>query len=298
MSTPCYIPTFDAATLASTVAAATNQVAQELRPDVRLAMHRALQAESNERGRQALGMLIDNAHIAEADRVPLCQDTGSVWVLLEIGRLPSGASLNIPANIFSQVDAAIRWVWQDARLRTSMLQDALLDRTNTFDNTPAFCELAFNDAISGVRLSVMLKGGGSDNASRLTMLAPGDGWQAISDFVVETVAAKGANACPPLVIGVGIGATFDKVASLAKRALLRPLDTVNTDQTLAAYEKELVDKINALEIGAGAMGGDTTALAVNIITSACHMASLPLAVNVGCSAMRSVTYSLVGEWLS
>jgi len=299
MSKQYYIPEFNAQNMAIAVSAAISEIASELRSDVLQAMREALVADDNQRGRRALDILIENAQIAATDRVPLCQDTGSVWILLEIGTKSDGESaITIPGDIFSQVDSAVRWIWKDRALRNSMLKDALLDRTNTGDNTPAFYEIGFNPSLTGVRLSVMLKGGGSDNASRLTMLNPGDGWPAIFDFVVDTVKAKGVNACPPLVIGVGIGSTFDKVAGLAKRALLRSIDAPNPDSTLYRYETQLLQKINGLGIGAGAMGGQTTALGVSIVTAPCHIAALPVAVNVGCSAMRSKTLQLTGEWLS
>jgi len=156
--------------------------------------------------------------------------------------------------------------------------------------------LAFNSALTGARLSLMLKGGGSDNASLLTMLAPGDGWPAIRRQVLDLVEAKAANACPPLVIGIGIGSTFDKVAGLSKQALLRPLTETNPRLELAEREAELLQAINELAIGPAALGGRTTALAVHILTAPCHLAALPLAVNLGCCAQRSITFQLDGEW--
>ena len=281
--------------MASIVATAIGRIAFELRPDVLQAMREALVLDNNPYSRRALDMLIENAQIAATDRVPLCQDTGSVWVLLEVGPTETGTP-SIASNIFSQVDAAVSWLWRENRLRNSMLTDALLDRSNTGGNTPAFCELAFNPDVTGIRLSVMLKGGGSDNASRTAMLNPGDGWPAIRQFVVSSVAEKAANACPPLIIGVGVGSSFDKVAGFAKKALLKNIDQESDQPEIRIYEAELLEAINQLDVGAGAMGGITTALAVRLITAPCHMASLPVAVNIGCSAMRSVSYELVGEW--
>jgi len=260
------------------------------------AMHEAYAGEDDSRGRRALDILVQNALIAAEDGVPLCQDTGTVWVLLEVGEGLWGQTINIPADIFSEVDASLRWTWQRQGLRNSMLHDALLDRSNTNDNSPAFCDLVMNPDIKGVRLSVMLKGGGSDNASQIAMLAPADGWPAIKEFVVGAVSDKGINACPPLVIGVGIGATFDKVASLAKRALLRNIGESNQNLGLRRYEEELLTAVNGLGIGPGSLGGKATALAVNILTAPCHMASLPVAVNINCSALRSLTYELVGDF--
>ena len=332
-----YIPSFDAAQLAGAVARLLSRISVELRPDVLDALREALVVDENVRARRALSMLVENARIADSKGVPVCQDTGSVWVYLEVG-YASGADaadggsqaagddagaapdsapgsapgsapavvvpgsnntrqpLAIPADIFSQVDSAIRWVSRDRALRRSMLADALTDRTNTGDNTPALCELAFKPDLKGVRLTVMAKGGGSDNASQLAMLAPGGGWPAIKDFVLSAVSAKGANACPPLIIGVGVGSTFDKVASLSKQALLRPLGTTSQNDEIRQREAELLEAINNLGIGAGAMGGQTTALGVAIKTAACHIASLPVAVSIGCCAMRSATVQLTGEW--
>jgi tartrate/fumarate subfamily iron-sulfur-dependent hydro-lyase alpha chain len=142
----------------------------------------------------------------------------------------------------------------------------------------------------------MLKGGGSDNASRLEMLNPGDSWPAIRQLVLETVLQKAANACPPLVVGVAVGSTFDKVAALAKQALIRPLWQENPNPHLAELETELLEAINQTGIGPAGLGGETTALAVHLVTAACHLAALPVAVNLGCSAMRSVTLELTGEW--
>ena len=173
----------------------------------------------------------------------------------------------------------------------SILHDALVERVNTRSNTPVFTELAFRPG-RGATLHVMLKGGGSDNASRVVMLPPGAGLEGIREAVLSCVVEKGSAACPPLVIGLGIGATFDKVAGLAKKALLRPVGTPNSDERVAAIERELLAAINASGVGPAGLGGDTTALAVNIKTAPCHIAALPLAINMGCSAMRSASMEL------
>ena len=176
----------------------------------------------------------------------------------------------------------------------SVVRDALVDRTNTGDNTPAFIEIKFRPG-RGARVHVMLKGGGSDNASRVVMLAPGDGAEAVERVVLEAVEAKATSACPPLVIGVGVGTTFDKVGGLAKHALLRPVGKPALDPRIAALESRILSAVNATGIGPGGLGGDTTALAVHIESAPCHIAALPVAVNLGCCAMRSVTKELVGE---
>ena len=168
----------------------------------------------------------------------------------------------------------------------------MLDRANTGNNTPAFCDIHPVDKPGVARLHIMLKGGGSDNASRVVMLVPGAGKQGIVDELVRCVREKGANACPPLVIGVGIGGTFDKVAGLAKRALMRPVDEPAADPHVAALEEELLAAVNASGVGPGGLGGRTTALAVRVATAPCHIAALPLAINMGCSAMRRTTVDL------
>ena len=219
--------------------------------------------------------------------MPLCQDTGTCWVRLEVGE-----ELSIPGDILSQVDDAVARAYTDGRLRMSVVRDALFDRANTGDNTPAFAEITTKPG-HGATLHVLLKGGGSDNASRVVMLAPGAGIEGVRKVVLDCVREKAANACPPLVVGVGVGATFDKVAGLAKHALLREIGTPAATPEHAAFERELLDAINATGIGPGALGGKTTALAVHLETAPCHIAALPVAVNMGCSAMRSASIDLL-----
>jgi fumarate hydratase class I/fumarate hydratase subunit alpha len=174
----------------------------------------------------------------------------------------------------------------------STVCDALLDRSNRGDNGPAFVEIAFRPG-SGATVHVMLKGGGSDNASRVVMLPPSAGWNGVRDVVMAAVREKASSACPPLLIGVGVGATFDKVGTLAKKALLREIGEAPSDPRLAALEAELLDAVNETGIGAGGLGGDVTALAVHVATAPCHIAALPVAVNMGCCAVRSASIDLV-----
>ena len=262
------------------------RLAFELPRDVRVGLECALERETSVRAAEALRLLLENADIACSDRVALCQDTGSVWACLEIG-----PDITVQGDVLAGVDAAVAEVYAENNLRKSLVRDALLDRANTGDNTPAFAELRVCDK-PGARLPLMCKGGGSDNASRVVMLAPGAGRAGIVEAVLACVREKAANACPPLVIGIGIGATFDKVAGLAKHALMRPLDEPAADERIAAFERELLDAVNATGIGAAALGGATTALGVRVQTAPCHIAALPLAVNMGCSAMRRGTYEL------
>ena len=270
----------------SVVREALPRLAFELPPDVEEGLRAALEREDSPRAASALRLLLENARIAREDRVAICQDTGSVWACLEIG-----PDVVVAGDVLDGVDDAVASVYTSCRLRKSLVRDALVDRSNTGDNSPAFCELA-TSAEPGARIHLMCKGGGSDNASRVVMLVPGAGKQGVVDAVLACVREKAANACPPLVIGVGVGATFDKVAGLAKHALMRPLGRQSSDGRIAAFEAELLEAVNATGIGAAALGGSTTALGVHVETAPCHIAALPVAVNMGCSALRRGTFEL------
>lgn len=276
--------------VADAVYAAIPRLACELPADIEAGIAAARAVEDNPRGRAVLDQLAENARIAREDRVPLCQDTGTVWASLEIG-----PDVLVAGDVLADVDDAVARAYDEARLRKSVVRDAILDRANTGDNTPAFCDIHPVDEPGAARLHLMLKGGGSDNASRVVMLVPGAGKQGIVDELVRCVREKGANACPPLVIGIGIGGTFDKVAGLAKRALMRPVDEPAADPRLRMLEEELLAAVNDTGVGPGGLGGATTALAVRAATAPCHIAALPLAINMGCSAMRRCTIDLASE---
>ncbi len=280
----------DPRSVARAVRAAIPHLACELPEDVARGLARARLGESAALACAVLDQLVENERIAREDFVPLCQDTGTVCVCLE-----AGPGVVVPADVFSDVDAAVADAYERSKLRKSVVHDALFDRSNTQDNTPAFTEVHFTDEPGKARLHVMLKGGGSDNASRVVMLAPGAGRAGVVEEVVRCVREKGANACPPLVIGVGVGATFDKVAGLAKRALMRPIDEDPADPELARFERELLDAVNATHVGPGGVGGETTALSVRVATAPCHIAALPVAINMGCSALRRITIDLSDE---
>lgn len=279
--------TLNAAQVAEAVEAAIAECAVTLREDYREALEAEVARCDDARAASVLTSILENANIGLTDRVPICQDTGSVWVCLEVG-----PDVAVPGNVFSQVNDAVARAYTDDRLRMSILRDALFDRTNTGDNTPAFCEVRFVSE-PGARLHVLLKGGGSDNASRVVMLAPGAGRVGVKEAVLACVREKAVNACPPLVVGVGVGATFDKVAGLAKHALLRPIGSPAASEEAALFERDLLTEINALGIGPGGLGGSPTALAVQVETAPCHIAALPVAVNMGCCAMRSKTVQLI-----
>ena len=272
--------------VAKVVLEALPQLAFELPSDIEEGLKAAYDREESERAREALRLLVENARIAREDRVAICQDTGSVWVCLE-----AGPDVAVAGDALAGVNEAVARAYTENNLRKSLVCDALFNRANTGDNTPAFCEVHLTDR-PGARLHIMCKGGGSDNASRVVMLVPGAGRQGIVDAVLACVREKAANACPPLIIGVGVGATFDKVAGLAKHALMRPINEPAPNPETAAFERELLEAVNATGIGAAALGGATTALAVRVETAPCHIAALPLAINMGCSAMRRGTYEL------
>ena len=272
-----------ASRIADAVREAIPRAACSLRPDYADALSAALETERSERGRSIIAQLLENADLAARDGVPLCQDTGTVWVRIELGDEET-----LTGDVQAEIDAAVAEAYRAAGLRMSLVCDALLDRTNTGDNTPAFVEVTWRPGV-GATVHVMLKGGGSDNASRIEMLAPDAGFEGIERVVLETVSAKATGACPPLVIGVGVGATFDKVGGLAKKALLRSVGQESDKKQLDSFEARLLEAVNATGIGPAGLGGDTTALAVHIETAPCHIAALPVAVNMGCCAVRTAT---------
>jgi tartrate/fumarate subfamily iron-sulfur-dependent hydro-lyase alpha chain len=287
----------DAAAIASVVGEVVPRIATGLRPDVRAALDAAIRREEDARAHEVLLQLAENDDIARRDGVPLCQDTGTVWVWVELG-----ADERLGADLQALVDQAVAGAYRDAGLRMSVVRDALVDRTNTGDNTPAAIDVTSRPG-SGATVHVMLKGGGSDNASRTEMLAPAEGFDGVADLVERVVVEHGPSACPPLVVGVAVGGTFDKVGVLSKRALLRGIGGATDgatdgatggahDARLDAYETELLERVNGTGVGPAGLGGRTTALAVNLVTAPCHIAALPVAVNLGCCAMRSASVEL------
>lgn len=231
---------------------------------------------------EILDRIIENYNIADKNNVPVCQDTGLACVFLEIGQ-----DVHIVGNLEDAVNEGVRRGYTDGFLRKSVVGDPL-ERKNTGDNTPA---MIYYDIVPGDKLKITIapKGAGSENMSRIAMLKPADGVEGVKDFIIKAVEEAGPNPCPPIVVGVGIGGTFDKAALLAKKALLRPLGEHNADAVYADLEKELLDKINALGIGPQGFGGKTTALAVNIEKFSAHIASLPVAVNINCHVARHQT---------
>jgi fumarate hydratase class I/fumarate hydratase subunit alpha len=269
------------AALVEAISSAAGEAAVTLRADVRAGLLTALETEPSERGRSILSQLIENASIACSDRVPVCQDTGSAWV-----RLTMGADQELPGDLQAVADEAIAAAYRDGGLRMSIVRDALFDRSNTGDNSPATLSVHLRPG-TGAEVDVMLKGGGSDNASALAMLPPSAGIEGVRRFVLDTVEANATGACPPLLVGVAVGGTFDTVAGLAKGALLREIGSPAASLQAADLEASLLSQINATGIGPAGLGGRTTALAVHLVTAPCHIAALPVAVNLGCCAVRS-----------
>ena len=277
--------TIHASLLTDTIASLCVEANCRLPEDMRRSIENARNEEKWDTARGILDKIIENYNIADEKFVPICQDTGVCCVFLKIG-----TDVHIEGDLIEAVNEGVRRGYRDGYLRKSVVGDPLR-RVNTGDNTPAmlYTELVPGDKLE---LAVAPKGFGSENMSKLAMLKPSDGVEGVKDFVVKTVEEAGPNPCPPIVVGVGIGGTFDKAALLAKKALMRSTDERNKDEYYAALEAELLDRINALGIGPQGFGGRTTALAVNIETMPTHIAGLPVAVNINCHVTRHRTVIL------
>ena len=253
--------------------------------DVRRCIETCRDDEDWPPARDILDRVIENYGIAERDCIPICQDTGLTCVFVEIGQ-----DVRVAGNMGEAIHEGVRQGFREGYLRASIIGDPLI-RNNTGDNTPA---MIYYDIVpgDGCRITVAPKGFGSENMSRLAMLSPADGIEGVKAFVLRTVEEAGANPCPPVIVGVGLGGTFDKAALLAKKALLRPANDRHPDPRYAAIESELLDSVNALGIGPQGFGGRTTALAVKIEVMATHIAGLPVAVNINCHATRHVSEEL------
>ena len=251
--------------------------------DVKCALTRFYDEEDGAVAKTVLKNIIDNYEIAAAEQVPICQDTGMACVFIELGQ-----DVHISGgDLYEAINEGVRRGYTNGYLRKSVVRDPI-DRVNTGDNTPAAITV---DIVPGdkVKITVAPKGFGSENMSAIRMFAPSAGLEGVKQFILETAEKAGPNPCPPMVLGVGIGGTFDKCAQLAKRALLRPLDSENPDPFYANLEKEMLDKINELGIGPQGFGGRTTAIGVNIEVMPTHIAGLPCAVNMSCHVTRHKT---------
>ena len=251
--------------------------------DVKCAIKNCRACEDGKIAQGVLDNIIENFEIADNENVPICQDTGMACVFLEIGQ-----DLHIVGGDLTEaINEGVRRGYTNGYLRKSVVGDPVR-RGNTGDNTPA---MIYTEIVPGENLKITVgpKGFGSENMSAIRMFKPSAGLQGIKDFIIETVEAAGPNPCPPIVVGVGIGGTFDKAALLAKKAIMRPIDSCHPDPFYADLEKEMLEKINALGIGPQGFGGKTTALAVNIETFPTHIAGLPVAVNINCHVTRHKT---------
>ena len=277
--------TISASAIRDAVAQLCIRANRTLPPDVAQALSAAAAAEPWPTARRSLQLLQENLALADERQIPICQDTGLACVFLELGQ-----DVHIDGALEEAVNSGIRAGYLDGYLRCSVVADPLR-RVNTGDNTPGVLtvHLVPGDVC---RLTVLPKGFGSENMSRLQMLTPAQGVEGVRQFVLDTVRAAGPNPCPPIVLGVGIGGTFDKVAALAKHALLRPLNEPNPDPWYAALERQWLEEINALGIGPQGFGGKTTALGLAIETAPTHVAGLPVAVNISCHVTRRASMDL------
>lgn len=242
--------------------------------------------ESNSLGREILKDICDNAYLAQDEQIPICQDTGTAVVFVKLGQ-----EVHIEGGLLTEaINQGVRDGYTEGYLRKSIVENPLY-RKNTGDNTPAIIHY---ELVAGDTLELMIapKGGGSENMSKVYMLTPSQGIEGVEKAVIETVKNAGPNACLPMVVGIGLGGNFEQCTLLAKKALVRPIGSCNSDPRMQELENRLLEKINALGIGPQGLGGDTSALAVHIEDYPCHIASMPLAINIGCHVNRHVSISL------
>jgi fumarate hydratase subunit alpha len=248
--------------------------------DVEDALKKAYQKEESPVGKATLEQILENVEISKQGEFPMCQDTGTAVVFVDMGDqvcIKDG-------NLFEAINEGVRQGYKDGYLRKSILADPI-ERKNTGDNTPSVIHL---DIVKGDKLKIIVapKGGGSENMSEVKMMKPADGVEGVKNFVIDMVRRSGSNPCPPIIVGVGIGGSFEKCAEMAKRALLRPIGSKHPNPFYADLEAELLEKVNKLGIGPQGFGGTQTALAVHVQTYPCHIASFPAAVNINCHVAR------------
>ena len=257
----------------------------ELAPDMKQALISAKEKETSEIGCKILSDLEENLEIAKEDSIPICQDTGMAVVFVEVGQ-----DVKVKGSLTDAINEGVRQGYTEGYLRKSVVSDPI-ERVNTNDNTPAVIHY---DIVEGdqIKITIAPKGFGSENMSKIVMLKPADGIEGVKEVVLNAVKEAGPNACPPMVVGVGIGGTFEKCAYLAKKALARSVDSKNENEMYADLEDELLEKINKIGIGPGGLGGTQTALGVNVETYPTHIAGLPVAVNICCHVNRHVTRTI------
>jgi fumarate hydratase subunit alpha len=271
----------DAKNVTETISRLLQDACYRLSDDVITALRRAYESEESPSSHHVLAKLLENAEVAERDRVPLCQDTGMAVVFLEIGQEVHV----VGGNLYEAIQEGTRRAYTEGYLRKSVVNRPFSARTNTTDNTPAVIHTTI---VPGERLkiTVLSKGFGSENMSRLAMLTPAEGRRGVIDFVVKSVEGAGANPCPPVIVGVGIGGTAEKCMLLAKEALLRRVGHLHPDSEIAELETEILKRVNELGIGAMGYGGRISALAVHVEVFPTHIAALPVAVNLQCHSVR------------
>jgi fumarate hydratase subunit alpha len=267
--------------ISETVARLCMEANYYLPSDVRDSLQRARETEPSPVGREVLDRILENADIAAQEQMPLCQDTGLTVIFLEVGQ-----DVHIVGGSLTEaINQGVRQGYIEGYLRKSVVDHPFSQRVNTRDNTPA---VIHTDIVPGdeLKITVVPKGGGSENMSFLGMLKPADGRQGVVDFVVDAVDKAGANPCPPIIVGVGVGGTIDQTTRIAKRALLREVGDPHPDPEVASLEQDILERVNGLGIGPQGFGGRTTALAVHVETFPCHIASMPVVVNIQCHSAR------------
>lgn len=273
--------------LTDKISKACGQIAVKYDPNILCALKEGYQKETEDSSKIALEMLLDNAKIAEEENIPICQDTGMITVYLEVGQEVHF----IDGNVYDAIQEGVSKGYTENYLRASVVNDPVFDRKNTKDNTPA---VIYTNIVSGdeVHVSIMAKGFGSENMSQIKMLKPAEGVEGVKKFVLDTIQNAGPNACPPMIVGVGIGGTFDYASVLSKKAMLRPINKGSEDLRYKALEDEIKVQANKLQIGPMGLGGKTTVLKVQIESFPTHIAGMPVAVNICCHACRHTEFEL------
>lgn len=274
------IRTIKAETITDTVEKLYKELNYYIGEDIGNALCKAQNYEESPVGKAVISQLIENNRIAAEEEIPICQDTGMAVLFIEYGE-----RVVVDGSFQNAVEEGVRRAYINGYLRKSVVSDPVFDRVNTKDNTPA---IIYTDIVEGDKIKILAgcKGFGSENMSQIKMLTPSAGVEGVKEFVLDAVRHAGPNPCPPIVVGVGIGGTFEKAAQLAKKATLRPINTKNIDPRYSALEDELLTEINKMGFGPAGLGGTTTALGLNIETFPTHIAGMPVAVNICCHAAR------------
>lgn len=274
------IRTIKAETITDTVERLFKDLNYNIGNDISEALCNAQKNEESPVGKAVIAQLLENNKIAAEEKIPICQDTGMAVLFVEYGE-----RVVIDGNFKEAVEEGVRRAYVGGYLRKSVVTDPVFDRVNTKDNTPA---IIYTDIVEGDKIKILAgcKGFGSENMSKIKMLTPSAGVEGVKQFILDAVKYAGPNPCPPIVVGVGIGGTFEKAAQLAKKATLRPINTKNEDPRYAKLEDELIEEINKMGFGPAGLGGNTTAIGVNVETYPTHIAGMPVAVNICCHAAR------------